>query len=81
MSYSSGMPILYVGGFLYFTITYFVNKIMLFQYFKKSTTLDRTLPLYTMTFLKYSIGIHMIVSLLMLSNPQVLMFKTQQELN
>lgn len=69
MSYSSGMPILYVGAFFYFAATYIVNKVMLFQYYKKTTTLDRTLPLYTMTFLKYSIIIHMLMAILMLSNP------------
>ena len=77
MSYSSGMPILYVGGFFYFTLTYIVNKVMLFQYYKKTTNLDRTLPLYTMTFLKYSIFIHMFIGVLMFSNSQVLKFKEQ----
>ena len=76
MSYSSGMPILYLGAFFYFSATYLVNKVLLFQYYKKTTTLDRTLPLYTMSFLKYSIIIHMFVALLMFSNPQVLLLRS-----
>ena len=31
--YSSGMPILYVNGFVFYTVTYWANKVLLIYYY------------------------------------------------
>ena len=49
--YSSGMPIFYVIGAIFYTVTYLVNKYMLIYYFKKSLTLTRTIPLFGIGYL------------------------------
>ena len=75
LMYSSGMPILYLIGTVFYLVTYWVNKFLLINYYKKSTTLTRTIPLFAMDFMKYSLFMHSIVSLLMLTNPVA--FKTK----
>jgi len=42
--FSSGMPILYVIGFIFFAGTYITNKIIILKFYTKSTTLTRTIP-------------------------------------
>ena len=66
--YSSGMPILYATGFIFYTVTFMVNKFLLINYYQKSRTLTRTIPLFTMEYLKYGIALHMVTACLMLSN-------------
>lgn len=75
LMYSSGMPILYLIGTVFYIVTYWVNKFLIIYYYKKSTTLTRTIPLFAMDFMKYSLFMHSIVSLLMLTNPVA--FKTK----
>ena len=75
LMYSSGMPILYFIGCMFYFVTYWVNKFLLINYYKKSTTLTRTIPLFAMDFMKYSLFMHSFVSLLMLTNP--IAFKTK----
>lgn len=66
--YSSGMPILYFNGFIFYTVTYCVNKFLLINYYQKSRTLTRTIPLFTMEYLKYGILLHLMAACLMLTN-------------
>mmetsp|Transcript_4428 Transcript_4428/g.6507 ORF Transcript_4428/g.6507 Transcript_4428/m.6507 type:complete len:201 (+) Transcript_4428:5370-5972(+) len=67
--YSSGMPFLYPIGFIFFWTTYMVNKLMIIQFYQKMVTLTRTIPQFSMQFLKFGLIIHMIGSLVMLTNP------------
>ena len=39
--YSSGMPILYFNGLIFYLVTYCVNKFLLIYYYQKSRTLTR----------------------------------------
>ena len=45
--YSSGLPVLYIMGFIFFTTTYNVSKFMIIKFFQKSLTLNRVVPLYS----------------------------------
>ena len=42
--FSSGMPVLYVIGFIFFTGTYITNKVMILRFYTRSQTLTRTIP-------------------------------------
>jgi len=42
--FSSGMPILYVIGFVFFFGTYITNKVMILRFYTRSGTLTRTIP-------------------------------------
>jgi len=69
LMYSSGMPVLYIVGFMFFTLTYFVNKLMLFSFYQKTTTLSRVIPNYANEFLNMLIAVHLITAFFMMSNP------------
>ena len=66
--YSGGMPILYVIGFALYTWTYLVKKIMIFKYYQTSRTLTRTIPIFSVHFLKLGLVLHMLGAVLMLMN-------------
>ena len=69
LTYSSGMPVLYFVGTVFFFMTYYVNKIVLFKYYQKSLDLNRVVPLYSMKFLNLILLIHIICGCFMLTNP------------
>ena len=74
--YSSGMPILYLNGFVFYFVTFWVNKFLLIFYYQKSRTLTRTIPLFTMEYLKYGLLLHMIMACFMLTNKKSFITKT-----
>ena len=75
--YSSGMPILYLIGFVFFTVTFLVNKVLLIKYYKRTDSiLSRTIPLYSVHILKYAVLMKMIIGIFMFTNPEV--FETKE---
>ena len=44
LSYSSGMPVLYIIGAIFFLFTYFVNKLVLYKHYQKTLDLNRVVP-------------------------------------
>ena len=77
--YSGGMPILYFIGIVLYTFTYLIHKCLILKFYKKSRTLTRTIPIFTMKFFKIGIVIHMISALIMLSQKDA--FETRAELD
>ena len=69
VSYSGGMPVLYLVGALFFGVTYLVNKVVLFKFYQKSLTLNRVVPQFSMQFLSVSLGLHVLFGCFMLTNP------------
>ena len=67
--YTGGMPILYLIGFIFYTVTYMVNKFLLIYYYQKSRTLTKHIPIFTVRLLKYGLLLHLISSCFMLTNP------------
>ena len=68
--YSSGMPIMYMIGFIFFSVTYAVNKYLLINFYQKSRTLTRSIPIFSVSYLKYGIALHMGVAAFMLTNKE-----------
>ena len=79
LTYSSGMPIIYFVGFMYFTITFLVNKTMLFKYYQKTNTLSRVIPNFSVKFLNIAILIHMFFACIMFTNPDMFEAKDPPE--
>jgi hypothetical protein len=77
LSFSSGMPILYFVAFLFYTITYLINKVMLFTYYQKTTVLNRVVPNFSVKQFKIAVLLHMLFGLFMLTNPSI--FETNDE--
>ena len=69
--YSSGMPIIYLAGLVFYTVTYYANKLFIFKFYQKSMTLTRTIPLFSLKYLKLGMIIHIIGALFMLTNPTI----------
>ena len=70
LMYSSGMPFMYMIGLVFYTVTFCVNKFLLIYYYKKSRTLTRTIPLFSMDFLKFGLLLHILCACFMLTNPE-----------
>ena len=68
--FGSGMPILYPIGVFYFGVTYIVNKTLILKYYKRTLTMDRTIPTYSISLLQVGLVIHMIGAAFMLTNPE-----------
>lgn len=71
IAYSSGMPILYFIGFLFFTFTFFVEKWNLILIMKKTTTLNRVVPNYSTSLLNFIILQHFFFGAFMITNPYI----------
>jgi hypothetical protein len=71
LSYSSGMPVLYIIGAVFFLFTYQVNKIVLYKYYQKSLDLNRVVPQYSMEFLNLCLFLHIIIGGFMITNPDL----------
>lgn len=73
--FSAGMPALYIVGFLFFSVTYVVNKVGIISYYLKSTTMSNSISQTASTIMFLSVPIHMIFGLLMLTDPNLLFLK------
>ena len=72
LCYSSGMPVLYLIGCIFFSITFLVNKVLLIKYYKRTDSiLSRTIPLYSVHILKYAVLMKMVIGIFMFTNPDV----------
>lgn len=71
MLYGSGIPILYFVAAIFF-ITYWVDKILIFYYYRKPELLDHSLAIETLKWFKYAIVLHVIGGILMYSNSAIL---------
>ena len=77
LMYSSGMPILYLIGSIWFFCTYNLNKMFILKYLQRTITMNRIIPVFSIDLLKAALTIHMINALMMLTNPEP--FMTENE--
>lgn len=75
MTYSSGMPILYFVGFLNFFIIYWAYKFLLIKHYRKTTSFNHRLPLFTINFFKIAVFLHLALGAYMYSNSKILSAK------
>lgn len=68
---------MYLNGIIFFLLTFFVSKLLLFRYFQKSTDLDKFLPLAVVPVIKVSIFFHMILGLGVFLNDKVVPSTTE----
>ena len=71
--FSSGMPVLYALGCLFFTVTYLVNKLLFFKFYKRTDSiLSREIPTTSVYLMRYAVVLKMLTGLYMLNNPSIL---------
>ena len=76
--YSSGMPIQYGIGLIFFYFTFKTNKTLLIKYYKRTdTVLTPKLPLQAVSYLRFCVLYKMFMGIVMITNPQV--FETVQQ--
>lgn len=72
MMFGSGIPILYLISAVFFFVTFWVDKILIFYYYRKPELLDENLALRTLRWFKYALMLHVIGAVLMYSNSDIL---------
>ena len=71
LMFCTGMPCMYIVAFIFFFLTYLVNKYMLFNYYLKVTSLDRVIPNVSMPFVTIALYGKMILGIFMLGNTNI----------
>lgn len=71
LSFSAGMPVLYVVAFVFFAVTYLINKVLLFQFYQKTNTLNRVVPNFSLSLLNNAIFIHLVLGCFMYTNESI----------
>jgi hypothetical protein len=79
ITFSSGMPNLYITGFLFFTFTYLIEKWNLILVNKKTNALNRVIPMYSTSLFNFAIVLHFFIGLFMLTNEQLFYSKTNND--
>lgn len=72
MLYGSGIPILYLIAAFYFLVTYWVDKQLVLNHYRKAEMYDENLAIQTLSWYKYAILLHLIGGILMYSNANIL---------
>jgi len=68
--YSSGMPILYLCGLMFYFLTHYVNKMLLLKYYRTASKVQIQLSKKSVSVMKYAIYIHIIMTTAMLTNTE-----------
>ena len=70
--FSSGMPVMYLLGTIFFTLTYLINKVLFMQYYQKTdTTLSREIPLFSTWILPLAIIIKLTCGIFMYADADI----------
>ena len=78
--YSSGMPIMYIIGVAFFTVTYFNEKWLLFNFYKRTEgNLNKVIPLFLVDLLRYILFAKILFGISMFTDPNI--FKTVTQPN
>ena len=73
------MPALYIVGFLFFSISYLVNKIGLISYYVKSTSQSGALSSASKTIFFLSLIVHVSIGLFMITDPNLIFLQRRPE--
>lgn len=70
--YSSSMPILYIFGVFYFLTTYWIDKWLLFHYYKEPVKFDSYIARKSLVWFKYILLLHCCGFVVMFSNSEII---------
>ena len=68
LTYSSGMPILYPVACLNFFLMYWVYKLLLVKFYRKTISFNQDLPQYSIKYLRFGIFLHVVMGAFILTN-------------
>jgi len=72
MMYSTGMPILYAFGCIFYFALYWVYKILLLKHYMKTTTFNNELCTKAGSMIKYAVIFHLIFGAIMMTNSKII---------
>ena len=72
MTHSSGMPVLYIIGFINYFLTYWIYKILLVKHYSKTVAFNEDLPLLSINYIRIGIGFHLIEGAVVFSNSKII---------
>ena len=81
MSYSAGLPVLYLVSTISFFLTYWTDKFLFIYYYKNPPNYTMAMAEKTVQLMKYSLIFHFIVGFCMLSNSQILTSSSQNKMD
>jgi hypothetical protein len=76
ITFSSGLPIMYVICFVSLFITYWVDKILLLRYYRITEGFNKHLSGAMVSILPYALFLHIFFGYFMLSSPNFLVSKS-----
>jgi NADH:ubiquinone oxidoreductase subunit 3 (subunit A) len=62
LMFSSGMPVLYLIATLFFIIMYWLEKLLIFKLYKKSSSFNEELALKAIGFIRIGLFMHVLVA-------------------
>jgi len=71
MLYSSSMPVLYFVAAIFFVSTYFIEKFLMFNFYRKTQAFNEQLPLGSLYLFRYPVIFHCFFSFFVYSEGQV----------
>jgi len=74
--YSTGMPLLYPMGAIFYAVLYWVYKFLLLKFYQRTNKFNEELPIFSTTFIKIGLILHGIFGGLMLTNSRLIPIKT-----
>lgn len=69
--FSSGLPVLYITGFIFFTVLYWVYKMLLLKYYQTTSRFNEKLPEVALHFFKFGVFFHVLMGLFMYTNSAI----------
>ena len=72
MTHSSGMPVLYIIGFINYFLTYWIYKILLVKHYSKTVAFNEDLPLLSINYIRIGIFFHMFEGAIVFSNSKII---------
>jgi hypothetical protein len=78
--FSTGMPILYPFGCIFYAINYWVYKLLLVKYYAKTTMFNHELPMYSTRFIKSGLMLHVVMGGFMVTNSEIIPSKEELDI-
>lgn len=79
MMYSTAIPIMYVCGFVIFSLSYWTDKILFLRLYKVPPRYGLHLAFGTQIVMEWSILLHLFIGIYMISNPDIFNFNNSEK--
>ncbi len=71
LTFSRALPVLYPIAFFYNLVSYWVDKYLMLNFYRRSETFDEHVPLKSLGYMKMALVFHGLISIIIFSNQQI----------